>query len=395
MNDQQLEAVLRSSLARHADTVDSGPTWSAEPMADDHLAEHRPRHRGPNTWWAVAATVAAVLAVIGVVLAVRHSSSDHTRPATPVTITRTACETALPKVWSDAVYTSAVANSVGVELLGVGPRGELVTAPAVDVNGTGRVEISLTRPDGSVQPIMPVQLDDLHRGYAFDTYTYQSVVLDENWIVVPVSAAKLELIDRRNVHNTREIPAGGTVPDKIALFDNHVYWINASKGHATGTVQDYDIAAGRARPVTHHANLLTTSQYGLGWTDAQDVLHVIAGQNPTVIPGQPGTYPELAANGRYYAWATNSGIGWYDDVTRRTVYVQDSAATGTGSSVAAVVGPYVVEFVNQAGDARVIDTRTAALVKITGVRQAISGGGVVAFDSLSRVRLDTLPGLHC
>jgi hypothetical protein len=393
MNDQQLEAVLRSSLARHADTVDSGPTWPQEPMDDDDLAEHRARRHGPITWWPVAATVLAVLAVIGVVLAARHASSDHSRPSTPVTITRTACETALPKAWSDAIDTPAVPNSIGVELLGIGPRGELVTVPSVDPYATDRGEISLVQPDGSVQPIMQVRLSTLHRGYAFDAYTFQTVALDENWLVVPVSASMLELIDRSNVHNTREIPAGGTVPDKVTLFDNHVYWINASKGKATGTVQDYDIATSRTRPVTHHANLLTTSHYGLGWTDAHDVLHVIAGQDPTVVPGQPGTHPELAANGAYYAWATNAGIGWYDNVTKQTVYVPDDSVAKYGHGVAAVVGPYVLEFIDT--NARVIDTRTGAVAPLAGVGQVMSSGGVVAFDDLSRVRLETLPGLHC
>jgi len=59
----------------------------------------------------------------------------------------------------------------------------------------------------------------------------------------------LELIDRSNVHNKRVVPIS-TYPDRMALFDNHVYWMDANKGKATSAVQDYDIATGKSRVLT-------------------------------------------------------------------------------------------------------------------------------------------------
>jgi len=102
-------------------------------------------------------------------------------------------------------------------------------------------------------------------------------------------------------------------------------------------------------------------------------------------------------DGANYAWWTGSGIGWYSKLTNQTAYIPDHSVAKYGHSVDAVVGPYVVEFVDT--NPRVIDTRTGAvaqLSEVTPVSRVISSGGVVAFDTvLSRVRLETLPGLHC
>jgi hypothetical protein len=411
MNDQQLEAVLRSSLARHADTVTSGPTWpladdeltghqdADDVLAGDDLAEHRARRRGPNTWWAVAATVAAVLAVIGVVLAVGHASSDHTRPATPVTITRTACETALPKAWSDAINAGTLSEPPASELFGIGPRGELLIARPLDQGITDRGELVLTRLDGTTQPIMQVDLGAIYHSSASEDLS----AIDEHWIVVPLKSAgpkaataRLELIDRSNVHAKREVPIS-TNPDLMALFDNHVYWVNASKGRATGTLQDYDIATGKSRVLTTEAKDLASSQYGVAWTDTHDASHVVAGQDPTAVPDHPGRQSFVVTDGPNYAWWTGSGIGWYSKLTKQTVYVPNHSAAKYGRGVEAVAGPYVVEFIDT--DVRVIDTRTGAVAQLSGVTpigHVISSGGVAAFGGvLSRLRLDALPGLRC
>ena len=396
MNDQQLEAVLRSSLARHADTVDSGPTWPQEPMADDDLTEHRARRRGPNTWWAVAATVAAVLAVIGVVLTVRHASSNHSRPSAPATITRTACQTALPKAWTDAINAGTLSEPPASELFGIGPRGELLIARPLDQAITDRGELVLTRLDGTTQPITQVDLGAIYLSSVSDGLS----VIDGHWIVVPLKSAgpkaataRLELIDRSNVHNKRVVPIS-TYPDRMALFDNHVYWMDANKGKATSSVQDYDIATGKARVLTTKAKYLASNQSGVAWADAHDGSHVIAGQDATTVPDHPGTQPYPVTDGANYAWWTGSGIGWYSKLTNQTVYVPDHSVAKYGHSVDAVVGPYVVEFVDT--NPRVIDTRTGAVAQLSQVSRVISSGAVVAFDPLlSRVRLDGLSGLHC
>jgi hypothetical protein len=75
--DADLEAVLRATLSRQAETVDRGPDWVA------HAALARPRwsRRG---WLAPLAAAAAVAAVVGVVIAVEQRP-HHVVPVAPPT----------------------------------------------------------------------------------------------------------------------------------------------------------------------------------------------------------------------------------------------------------------------------------------------------------------------
>jgi hypothetical protein len=396
MNDQQLEAVLRRSLAGHADTVDSGPTW---PLTEDILAEHRDRRRRPASWWAVAATVAAVLTVIGVVLAVRHATAKHSRPATPVTITRTACMTSLPKAWQDAVGGGALPKAVNGPLLGIGPDGAVVT-------GLDK-RIVLVQPDGSSQTLLDASWMDVVPAGGIpdnDIFKGQTVAIDQHWIVVPVMKLssvrpdfdyKLVLIDRADPHNKREIhvPSG---PNKFVVFADHMYVLYGGKGD--GSVQDYDIATGKTREITKQASYLAATPHGVSWTDPHNGSHVIAGHDATLVPGHSGSEPQLVSDGPNYAWWTTTGIGWYSEATKQTVYVHDSAAFDAGYAVGAVVGPYVFTFVNEDGAMRVIDTRTGAQGRIPEVGSVNSGGGAITYTGNGgTIRVDTkgLPGLHC
>lgn len=396
MNDQQLEAVLRSSLARHADTVDSGPTW---PMADDQLAERRDRRRRPASWWAVAATVAAVLAVIGVVLAVRHATAKHSRPATPDTITRTACLTSLPKAWQDAAGRGALPTAVNGPLLGIGPDGSVVT-------GLDK-RIVLVRLDGSSQTLLDESWTNVSPAGGIpdnDIFKGQTVAIDQHWIVVPVMGLpsvgldfdyKLVLIDRADPPNKREIHVPWK-PDKFVAFGDHVYLLYGDKG--TGSVQDYDIATGQTHEVTKQASYLAATPHGVSWTDAHNGSHVIAGHDATLVPGHSGSEPQLVSDGPNYAWWTTTGIGWYSEATQQTVYVHDSAAVDAGYAVGGVVGPYVFTFVNDDGGMRVIDTRTGAQGRVPEVGSVNSGGGAITYTGDGgTIRVDTkgLPGLHC
>lgn len=395
MNDQQLEAVLRSSLARHADTVDSGPTW---PLADDELATHRPRK--PVTWWPVAAAVVAVLAVIGVVLAVRHATSDHSRPATPDTVTRTACPTSMPKPWQDAVRDGYLPDRANGALLGIGPDGAVVI---------GKDEqILLVRPDGSSQPILNASWTDVMPAGGIpdaDIFSGQTVAIDDRWIVVPVMTGppdpnndfhvKLVLIDHSNPHNKRDIPIA-TKPDKLSVFGDHVYTLYGGKG--TGSVQDYDIVTAKTRTLTRQASYLAATPHGVAWTDAHEASHLIAGQDPTLVPGQAGSQPQARSDGDDHAWWTSDGIGWYSQVTRQTVVVRGLDPDDKGHAVAAVVGAYVVVYLQDPGDVRVVDTRTGAVARLAQVGSVNAGGGGIAYTGdHGTVRLDTrgLPGLYC
>ncbi len=129
MNDQHLEAVLRRSLAQQAATIDAGPQW---PLPDEDLLVAAPRRSLP--WWPIAAAVAAVLAVIGIVVAVRHVASDRHRPATPVRVTRTACATELPPAWHRAINAGTLPNSSGGDVVLGGPR----TGPSSSATPTAR-----------------------------------------------------------------------------------------------------------------------------------------------------------------------------------------------------------------------------------------------------------------
>lgn len=413
MNDQQLETVLRRSLARHADTVASGPTWPpssvatderpADLLVDDELAARRARRRGPSTWWPVAAAVAAVLVVIGVALAVRHVTADHSRPATPTTITRTVCMTTLPNAWSDAVAGGELPGSIGNEPLGIGPDGE-VLAPLLSGTDSDQAELGLVGPNGSIQPIIKVALSDIYRSTSFDIFSFQTAAIDRRWIVLPMMSVgfkditvRLDLIDRSNPHNVREIQTS-TDPDKIALFDDHVYWIEGNKGKATSSLQDYDIASGRTREVTRQAKYLAATPHGVAWTDAHDASHVLAGSDPTRAPGQTAPGPELVSDGSNYAWWTDDGIAWYSNASKQTVVVRGLDPGDKGHAVAAVAGPYVLVLGQDDGDARVVDAHTGAVGRFAQVGHVLSAGGTVVYDGehgLVRLDLTRLPGLHC
>jgi len=391
MNDQQLETVLRRSLSQHADTVDSGPTWPPEPLADDVLAEHRDRRRRPATWWPVAAAVVAVLAVIAVVLAVRHAASDHNRPATPVTVTRTACTTSLPQAWQDAIDTGALHKSdLDGPVIGGSPDGDVLIS--------SNKQVTLFRPDGSTQAVSNVPFQDM--------FGIPDAAIDRRWIVLPTTSAvsggvevTLELIDRTTLRSREIAVVTDANPRPIALLDNHVYWF-ADTNAATGSVSDYDIGAGTTRTLTRSAKRLVSSSNGVAWTDARDGSHVIAGLDPTAVPGQTGVHPQLMSDGHNYAWRHGTDIAWYSDITKRTVVVQHVDAAGDQDMMLAVVGPYVIVQPSIAKDirAKVVDTRTGAIARLDDTTGwATSGGGILAYTRGGSVivRTQGLLGLHC
>jgi hypothetical protein len=382
MNDQQLEAEVRSALARHATTVDAGPEW---PPDDEVLASHR-AGRG-IAWWPIAAAVVAVLAVIGVVIAIRHAVSERHRPATPVTVTRSACPTALPQAWQKAIDAATLPNQM---ILGGAPDGAILVR-----RGVGRTQQTvLIAPDGSTRIVD--ERPELGRGIV------EFSLIDRNWIVLPISTAatnsqtlaELDVIDRATLHLDERIPLGaGNHVDGWAMFSDHLYWTES------GRVVDHDIATRQTRTVVPGGALgLFAAPTGVAWTDAQNVAHPLAGSRPDEVPGQPGPHQGLVSDETTYAWLQGSDIAWYSVATKQTVIVSGVAGPNAGVTVQGVAGPYIlVSLDTDPYVGRIIDTRTGAVVLVDLVHLVPSGDGVFAADSLRTaiLHVDRLPLLHC
>lgn len=395
MNDQQLEAVLRGSLALHADTVDSGPTW---PLDDDVL-DQRPQRRRV-VWWPIAAAIVAVLAVLGVVLAVRHASSDRHRPATPVTVTRTACTIDPSPAWSAAMNAATLKlGDTPSVILGSAPDGAILLR-----YGSGKTAYTdLIAPDGSRRTLD--ERPELGGGI-----TSMGSVIDRLWIVLPVwpntpdtadspttpPLAEFDVIDRATLHRTETIPL--TARDKVnawAMLDGRLYWVDGR-----GRVAAHDLTTRQTETVVPSGALdLVGSATGVAWRDAQDVTHQLAGSPAAEqVPGLPGRHPDLVTDGTAYAWIGNGHLAWYSTATKQTVLIRNFAP-GLEITVRAVAGPYILIDDNVAGPRLwIADTRTGAVMDSDAPGQELaSANGILAFSGMGIVfaHVDRLPELHC
>ncbi|HZE48070.1 MAG TPA: hypothetical protein VE074_00835 [Jatrophihabitantaceae bacterium] len=390
MNDQQLETVLRRSLSHHAGTVDSGPVWA--PDAEE-LTPHPGRR--PVAWWPIAAAIIAVLAVVGVVVAIRHLTSDRRHPDSPVIVTRSACTTNLPPVWQNAIVAG---THTGQDLLGGGPNGEVVVQRHV---GTQLVT-ALIGADGSTRTILELPFDG--------PYKTGNAAIDRQWILLPIikwtttpqTISRFDLVDRATLKVVQEIPIGkNPATSAPALFQNHVYWVQQAGARGGGSVIDYDVARRTKRTLAAGTvQDLIDSPLGVGWQDAAGGTHLVAGSAPDRVPGLRGTHPQLVSNGHDYAWPSGTGIVWYSDATKQTIVVQRVVPDGGGIDVAAVAGPFVlvrVDF-NASSSARIIDTRTGTATILDSPGGTAAGAGdILAYSAPDTVVLhtDRLPALTC
>ena len=385
MNDQQLESVLRRSLAQHAGTVDSGPQW---PLDDDVLAQ-RPGRR-PVAWWPLAAAIVAVLVVLGVVAAIRHMTSDHHRPATPVIVTRTAClQTQLPEPWRNTIEASTL--GLNVALLGGGPDGAVVVQRHVGA----MLQTALIEPNGTDRVLLSQPFDG--------RYMSASVAMDTKWILVPIidrqtpqhKAAKFEVIGRDTLQLAREVPATVGIDTVMpALFGDHVYW---SPG---GALVAYDMAAGTLRTtISSGVQELQGTSIGVAWLDAQHRSHLVAGQSPDQVPGVPAVHPDLVTDGQHYAWLGSSAIVWYDEPTKQTVVVKGFPAPGIEVTVRGVAGPYVIVQDRAGGTFNwIVDTRTGVVGSDPNYLDAYGQHILSSFSPLVGMvilHLDRVPPLTC
>ena len=288
MNDQQLEAVLRSSLARHAATIESGPQW---PAADEDLLGPAPRHR--QSWWPVAAAVAAVLAVIGIVVAVRHLTADRHEPAEPVIVTRSACTIDPPPSWQHAI-AAAQRHDLGVIVLGAAPDGTIL----VRREGRTTNQTVLVSPSGATRIVQQSPITS-HSGVGANS------MIDSRWIVLPIgdvptqTLLEFDVYDRATLQRTEKVSIRkGAGIGVWALFNGHLYWTQPRSG-SLGGLLDNDLAARTTRTAEPSGvRNLVGSSAGVGWTDGQHRMHVLAGADPDRVPGQPGSHPGLVTDGR-------------------------------------------------------------------------------------------------
>jgi hypothetical protein len=389
MNDQQLETVLRRSLARHAATIESGPQW---PLPDEDLPVSAPRHG--RSWWPVAAAIAAVLAVIGVVVAVRHLTADRHEPATPVIVTRSACTIDPPPAWQQAIE-AAQRRRVGDLVLGGAPDGTILVNRGAD--GDKTVQTVLVSPGGAARIV--------DQRPTISRYVVVNSMIDSQWIVLPIAdrlsdfntLLEFDVFDRATLQLTEKVPiTRGSRIGMWALFDGHLYWTQPRSG-STGSLLDHDLAARTTRTAEPDGvqNLLA-SPNGVAWTDAQHRTHLLAGAAPDQIPGQPGTHPGLVTDGRSYAWPSGSSIAWHNTATKQTVMVRWFPRFQV--TVLAVAGPYVlVDSGIRSASTWLIDTRTGAAASFQSSTDVASGNGIFAYSAASVVVLhvDQLPQLGC
>jgi hypothetical protein len=370
MNDQQLEAVLRSSLARHAATVESGPQW---PLPDEDLLGSAPRHG--RSWWPVAAAVAAVLAVIGIVVAVRHVTSGRHEPAKPVIVTRSACTIDPPPAWQRA-FATAGQDQLGEMVLGAATDGTILLRR----EGRTTVQTLLVSPSGATRIVQQLPFPGRH-------FVTLNSMIDGRWIVLPIGDIRVDaptllefdVFDRATLHLTERVSiAKGARIGTWALFDGHVYWTEPRSG-ALGTLLDHDLVARTTRTTEPDGvRSVLGSPNGVAWTDAHRRTHLLAGAAPDQVPGQPGTHPGLVTDGRTYAWRSGTSIGWYSAATKQDVVVR--WFPGFQVAVLAVAGPYVLITSDRASGATgwLIDTRTGAAASALTSDVGASGNGILA-----------------
>ena len=389
MNDQQLETVLRRSLARHAATIESGPQW---PLPDEDLLVPAPRPG--RSWWPVAAAVAAVLAVIGIVVAVRHLASDRHQPATPVVVTRSACTIDPPPALQHAIEVAQRLNLSQV-VLGGAADGTILIMRGADHDQT--VQTVLVSPGGATRIV--AQRPTVSR------YVVANSMIDDQWIVLPIAdrladfntLLEFDVFDRATLQLTEKVAIKkGSRIGTWALFNGHLYWTQPRSG-SIGSLFDHDLAARTTRTAESEGvrNLLG-SPAGVAWTDASNGTHLLAGAAPDQVPGQPGIHPGLVSDGRSYAWRSGSSIAWHNTATKQSVLVR--WFPGLKVTVLAVAGPYVlVDSGIRSASTWLIDTRTGAAASFESSGRVASGNGILAYsaDPVVVLHVDQLPQLGC
>ncbi|PZS33977.1 MAG: hypothetical protein DLM58_06610 [Pseudonocardiales bacterium] len=388
MNDQDLERVLRSTLATRARTVTSGPTWDADATDEhpDELSVRRGRSHPPTAWLVIAAAIAAALAVAGGVFAVSRLDR-HTPPAKPTH--RTACPATLPAAWPQAERTplidlgglsSATLAADGSILAGAG--GRALMQPPV-----GPVRTIYTVPDLKQQRVNAVSGDEP----PWILVTVSPIHDDSAGTGVGGDKMSVLLVDSRTTAtrplvdvSAAEFASGARRVTDAALRNGLVYWtVHTAAGNRT---TEYAIASRQTRTV----RAIPTDPLPAA---------VKALTNDARPPIAPYDAPP-------YGWVTGTSIGWWAPQSGPAVLISQSVLKEP--VVEAVARPYVylAEKTNSGTGIYVLDSRTGALALSTGLSgpRLARGATFVSFpvahnlnfhQLARRIDISQLPGLQC
>jgi hypothetical protein len=385
--DTELEALLRATLAEHADTIRDARPWRA-PARPPRLSRR---------WLPVLAAAAAVLAVVaGVLVAVRLTRTHHSapRPAVP-----TVCVTSLPGSWRDVL-------SHGV--LDAGGR----SAAPLSVTADGSV---IATRDGGAYPGDGTQIVRLRPGsepkvlYALpdpDGYDAQKAFLVDHWLFValhqharpqkhtipgssPVDVAAVIVVDVDTGH-ARTLAArshNGLTINSLAVFGGKAYWDErAAYAARKGVVKSFDPRTGRTATVYRgRVSWLEATGAGVVFFDDRD--HLLAAADPPAPVARvmtSFTRHYLASDGSAYAWlASRKIIGWWAPGYATPIYHRFAHPLDTdrGALNLLVAGRFVLT-----EDERVIDAVNGAAARLSlpgihlgqSIKLYMSGAGVVA-----------------
>jgi hypothetical protein len=436
-----LEQLLRDTLAERAGTVSSGPTWKS-PVA--------PARRRWVVPLAVAASVAAVLTVVGTVAAVEHGSRHDRRPAEthssslrPTATTSPApkrlnrylpsCAAALPSAWHSAIKagtatfgaTSAVPLAVtadGSQLLVARDQGSARDVALVDPDGRHHTIFSVPQPDENQVEHASVEGDyaviDVERKPRNANGVLGTVV---SVVLIDLRTDATTQLDHVTEQQLRGSGgAEGRTIDGSVLWNGHVYWdVRATYVSTTSAIHDYDIASRHTSVVARGAaGPPQVSALGVSFGGYGSTTIAIARPLPAAVAAaltSQTARDTLVTDGRSYAWrASATDLAWWAPGSAQVTEVGVPEADDAQPD--AVAGPFVLfgdPDTNLADNSSaLLDARTGAVGTARGLQPfgllpaGLAGSGILvgyAFEGKQKssptaaVRVDTtgLPGLHC
>jgi hypothetical protein len=404
MNQDQLEATLRATLATRADGVTHGPDWQLP--AD--LTAGRGRARHVARWLAPLAAAAAVAAVVASVVAIENESSGRhapplvrpthgtsvpvtsnaapsTNPPTPSVSLPGTCRTRLPSAWKTAIRHGRLdTGSPSAVLTDIASDGTLVVSRDFGPTPGSVRDIALLSPGRAPRSAYQVQDPDRYIAGGV-VYSHWLVVTISsyprppkntipNTNAIPVRVVVVNL-DTGSQHEIVDVPvSNGNTPslDLITVLDGRVYW--AIRPYYTarhGLIKSYDLRTGGTR--TAYAGKLDylgvatpyiDSPAGIGgFPSTASNVYVRATLPRAVTNGVDPDHPLLVAtDGSAYAWVMGvHELGWWAPGQAKPTYLtvpQRLSTTGPGGVV--VSRRYV--FIEGA----IVDVRSAATAPLTG-----------------------------
>lgn len=419
MNDLELERALRETFAAKAGEITSGPAY-ADPPSD-------PVRRWVH-WIAPLAAAAAVLGVVGGVIAVRgrgpHAPAvTHAAIPTPPLPSRAATGTQAPKsavsspaakscplppAWKNAYAAPASTfGATSATALSVAADGTVVVYLDFGPQPGRPRQVALLRP-GSTTPQVVYDVSDP------DKYAVSMAAVYKHWLVVaeddaprspkgevpgssPLPNVHLLVVKDLDSGTTTRLasttPGKGSTIDEAAVFNGTVSWVSRSRFSAhmgSWHLYDLDTAKSAGSLDGSYAYLPTINPLGVFNSD------ISVEPGPTgdlaeldrVIPKDTTVRGTLTTDGTNYAWQQSPAeIGWWaPGHAARYVHLASSDVAEDPGLV--VAGPLVFDLGGSAS--HVVDTRTSAVAALpasdkfgTPVAEA-AGGSVIALQSYTK-----------